>query len=176
MDDLLLVKPNLSYANQIAAYRQEFLDRTGSLDGTGNLRNYPDPVDWLYHVENMTRLETCPPGLVPATNLLCIRRSDNKLVGMVDIRHELNDHLFNFGGNIGYSVRPDERRKGYAKAMLGMALKESAALGLDKVLVTCNRSNEASRRVILARGGVLENELWDEDDGEFTQRYWIDLT
>jgi len=176
MDDLFLIKPSTEYADQIAAYRQEFLDRTNSLDGTGSLRNFSDPLDWLRHVESMTRRETCPPGLVPATNLLCVRRSDDKLVGMVDIRHELNDHLFNFGGNIGYSVRPDERRKGYAKAMLGMVLPEAAHLGLTRVLVTCNRSNEVSRRVILAHGGVLENELWDEDDGEFTQRYWIDLT
>lgn len=60
--------------------------------------------------------------------------------------------------------------------MLGMALPEAAHLGLTRVLVTCNRSNEASRRVILAHGGALENEVWDEDDGEFTQRYWVDIS
>ena len=173
MEELYLVKPSAAHANQIAAYRQEFLDRGDSLDGTGGLSNYLDPADWLAWLDTLADPATRPEGFVPSTTLLCIRKADERLVGMIDIRHELNDHLLNFGGHIGYSVRPDERQKGYAKAMLHMALQEVTRLNIDRVLVTCNRDNEASRRTILACGGVLENEIWDEGDKTFVQRYWI---
>ena len=173
MEELYLVKPSAAHANQIAASRQEFLDRGDSLDGTGGLSNYLDPADWLAWLDTLADPATRPEGFVPSTTLLCIRKADERLVGMIDIRHELNDHLLNFGGHIGYSVRPDERQKGYAKAMLHMALQEVTRLNIDRVLVTCNRDNEASRRTILACGGVLENEIWDEGDKTFVQRYWI---
>lgn len=173
MEELYLVKPTAAHADQIAAYRAEFLERGDSMDGTSGLSNYADPADWLAWLDTLADPAKRPEGFVPSTTLLCIRAAEERLVGMIDIRHELNDHLRNFGGHIGYSVRPDERRKGYAKAMLHMALQETARLNIDRVLVTCNRDNEASRRTILACGGVLENELWDESENEFVQRYWI---
>ena len=173
METLHLVKPTAEYADQIAAYRAEFLERGDSMDGTSGLSNYADPADWLAWLDTLADPAKRPEGFVPSTTLLCIRQDDNRLVGMIDIRHELNDHLRNFGGHIGCSVHPDERRKGYAKSMLHMALQETARLNIDRVLVTCNRDNEASRRTILACGGVLENEIWDESENEFVQRYWI---
>lgn len=173
MEELYLVKPTAAHADQIAAYRAEFLERGDSMDGTSGLSNYAAPADWLAWLDTLADPAKRPEGFVPSTTLLCIRKDDNRLVGMIDIRHELNDHLLNFGGHIGYSVRPDERRKGYAKAMLYMALQETARLNIDRVLVTCNRDNEASRRTILAYGGELENEIWDESENEFVQRYWI---
>ncbi|HBP25488.1 MAG TPA: GNAT family N-acetyltransferase [Acholeplasmatales bacterium] len=92
---------------------------------------------------------------------------------MIDIRHRLNDYLFRLGGNIGYSVRKSERRKGYAKAMLGLALEKCRKLGLERVLVTCYKDNLASAKTILANGGVLENEIVESTG--ITQRYWITL-
>lgn len=175
MEELYLTKPTADYAEQIAAYRAEFLERGDSLDGTSGLNNYADPADWLAWVESLSSPETCPEGFVVSTQWLCVRAADDKVVGMVNLRHTLNDHLLNFGGHIGYSTRPDERGKGYATAMLGLSLPESAKVGLTRVLVTCNKDNEASRRTILAHGGVLENEIWDEGDETFVQRYWIDL-
>ena len=175
MEELYLVKPTMAYADQITAYRAEFLERGDSLDGTSNLFYYSDPADWLAWLDTLADPAKRPDGFVPSTTLLCIRRSDERLVGMIDVRHELNEHLREFGGHIGYSVRPDERKKGYAKAMLRMALQEAVRLKIDRVLVTCNKDNEASRRTILANGGVLENEAWDGEDMTFVQRYWIEL-
>lgn len=175
MDALYLIKPSLTYAAQIAACRQEFLDRGESIDGSSRLEDYPEPQGWLAWLDALSAPETCPDGFVVSTQWLCVRAADDRVVGVVNLRHTLNDDLLNFGGHIGYSTRPDERAKGYAKAMLGMALKEAANLGLNKVLVTCYRSNEASRRTILAWGGVMENELWHENGGDFVQRYWVEV-
>lgn len=174
MEALKLVEPSAAYRDEILAYRREFLAQSGALHGCGALERYERAEDWLAHVAAMCSRDTCPPELVPSTSLLCIRLSDGRLVGMIDIRHELNDHLRRFGGHIGYSVRPSERRKGYAGAQLRLGLAAAGGLGLDRVLITCDRENEGSRRTILACGGVLEDEIMDEN-GTWIQRYWVEV-
>ena len=174
MEAIRLVEPSLAYEEQIRSYRQEFLDRGDSLDGTSSLADYGDVSAWLAWLDKLAHPEICPDAFVPGTQLLGIRASDGKLVGMVNLRHSLNDHLRQTGGHIGYCVRPDERRKGCAKQLLRQALAVAAGLGLDRVLVTCSKDNEGSRRTILACGGVLENEVWNGPEGKITQRYWID--
>ena len=94
-------------------------------------------------------------------------------MGMIDLRHWLNDFLAEYGGHIGYSVRPDERHKGYAKAMLRMVLKEAKARGLQRVLITCDDDNVASARTIEANGGTFERKA--SLDGGVLRRYWIEL-
>ena len=95
------------------------------------------------------------------------------IVGAVNLRHSLNDHLLRVGGHIGYGVRPSARRQGHAKAMLAATLPKAKALGLSRVLITCDKTNVGSARTIQLNGGVLENEV--EDDGHIKQRYWIEL-
>ena len=114
-----------------------------------------------------------PPQLVPETLFLTVRTEDDCLVGMIDIRHRLNEYLMLFGGHIGYSVRPTERRKGYAKEQLRLALPYCKQIGIEKALITCYKDNIGSAKTIQANGGVLENELPEE--GRITQRYWITL-
>lgn len=92
---------------------------------------------------------------------------------MIDIRHFLNDYLEQFGGHIGYSVRKSERKKGYAKMMLALALGECKELNIDRVLLTCSKDNIPSMKTILSQNGVLENEVLKGD--RITCRYWIDL-
>ncbi len=176
MNGLRLVQPSVAYAEQIAAFRKEFLDCGDSLDGTSNLSNYPDVREWLKWLDTLSAPETCPKGFVVSTQWLLVRERDEKVIGMINLRHTLNDYLLKYGGHIGYATRPDERHKGYAKIMLGLALAQSAEVGLKRVLITCNKENEASRRTILALDGVLENELWDEDEKTLVQRYWVTLT
>ncbi|SFD11454.1 GNAT family N-acetyltransferase [Butyrivibrio sp. YAB3001] len=95
---------------------------------------------------------------------------------MIDIRHELSEYLYNFGGNIGYSIRPSERRKGYAKEMLRLALPYCRDdLGLSKVMISCITGNEGSRKTIIANGGIYENTLHEPDEGIDLERYWISL-
>ena len=81
--------------------------------------------------------------------------------------------MLHFGGHIGYSVRPSQRRKGYATEMLRLVLEEARRLGLKQVLVTCDAANEASRRTIRTNGGVLDGAI--AEAGRLTQRYWIAL-
>lgn len=173
MEELRLVAPSARYASQIADYRAEFLAHGDSMDGTANLRKFEDPADWLSWLAQTAAEETCPAGLVPETEFLCVRTADDRLVGMIDIRHRLNDYLLQFGGHIGYSIRKSERRKGYAKEQLRLALEECRVLGLTRVLITCSRENTGSQRTILAAGGELENEVFDPGDGTMTQRYWV---
>ena len=119
--------------------------------------------------------ETCPPKWVPATQFVCVRKSDGRIVGMIDLRHRFNDFLAEYAGNIGYSVRPDECRKGYARWMLANVLPEARKLGLTRVLVTCEDNNEASRRTIEANGGRFERTTYLESEQALLRRYWIDL-
>lgn len=98
----------------------------------------------------------------------------DRFLGMINVRHHLNDNLLKFGGHIGYAVRASERRKGYGALMLQLALPKVKALGLDKVLLTCNDDNEGSARIIEGAGGVLENVV-DMPGAPAKRRYWINL-
>jgi len=175
METLKLILPCAEYAQQIAAYRQEFLDAGSSMDGTGPLVRLADPMEWLKVTEQYTK--TPPEGLnlVPATQFLTVRESDSRLVGMLQVRHCFNGYLEKFGGHIGYSVRPCERRKGYAYEQLRLALPRCRTLGLERVLITCMRENEASRKVILKNGGVYESTVYEPNRNVHLERYWIDL-
>ena len=110
---------------------------------------------------------------MPDTTLFCLDRDRNIFVGAVNIRYYLNDRLLRSGGHIGDGIRPSERRKGYATAMIGLALNECRKLGIDRVLMCCNKDNIGSAKSIINNGGVLENEI--EEDGKIEQRYWIQL-
>ena len=111
---------------------------------------------------------------MPSDTYLAVRVSDNRIVGIIDLRHHIDHPILGvWGGHIGYSVRPSERRKGYAKEMLRLNLQNCRALGLTRVMVTCNRENPASEKTILANGGVFEKEV--QVNGGWIRRYWITL-
>lgn len=173
MGKLILRRPTEQDEAQVMAYKAEFEAAGDSMDGTSGLARVANYGDWLSACRKNERPETVPPGLVDATCFLAIEEETGTLVGMVDVRHWLNDALLQRGGHIGYSVRPALRRRGYAKAMLALALDFCRERGMERVLVTCNQQNQASARTILANGGVLENEV--PMDGVISQRYWISL-
>lgn len=173
MDNLILLQPDETMLDEIAAYRKSMLDAGSSMDGCSGLQNYESAAEWLAYVRSLEKTETCPAHLVTATLFVCVRREDGRIVGMLDLRHRLNDFLAEYGGHIGYSVRPDERRKGYAKRMLALALPEAKRRGIDRVLITCDDDNVGSARTIEANGGVFERTT--TLDGEVLRRYWINL-
>ncbi|MGM9646905.1 MAG: GNAT family N-acetyltransferase [Eubacteriales bacterium] len=175
MNHLMLVKPTLAYADEIMAYRRECLACGSSMDGCGALRTCDTAEAYIESVEADLHPETLKPGRVTATQLVCVRVSDGKVVGMIQIRHYFNDFLRKYGGHVGYSVRPSQRRKGYAKAQLRMALPLCRELGLTKVLITCEPDNLGSEKTIVANGGVYECTVYCESEGISLKRYWIDL-
>ena len=174
MEKMLLLRPNASYLDEVSAYRSEFLAAGSSMDGTGMLRQ-TDAAEWLRLLPLYERPETVPKPLVPATQFIYVRESDRRLVGMLQVRHSLNEALRLFGGHIGYSIRPSERHKGYVSQMLKAALPFCKSLGLDRVLITCSKDNETSRRVILKNGGVYENTVQHPSENKELERYWITL-
>lgn len=175
MEKLLLIQPTKDYLSQVEAYRKEMLEADSSMDGTGSLKRIENPEEWLEYVLNCAKKETVPEGKVQATLFICVRESDDKLVGMIQVRHYFSDYLKEYGGHIGYSVRPDERRKGYAKHMLQETLSFCKEIGLNRVLITCLDDNEASRKTILSNGGVFERKTYSESEDIYLERYWITL-
>ena len=176
MGELRLVLPTLEYGEQVMAFKQECLDIGSSMDGCGPLRRSNTAAEWLEDALSDTDPATLREGRVLATNFITVRQSDNTLVGMLQVRHTLNDYLRQFGGHIGYSVRPSERRKGYATEQLRQGLlwcREE--LGLDKVMITCYDTNEPSRRTILKAGGIYEGTAPEPDTGRKLERYWVAL-
>ena len=113
-------------------------------------------------------------GHVPASCFWLIDK-DKTLVGVAHFRHSLNVALSYEGGHIGYSVRPAERNKGYGKIMLKLLLERVKARGLTRILLTCDKANVASVRVIQSNGGRLDSESPRKDEKGITQRYWIDI-
>ena len=98
---------------------------------------------------------------------------DDKILGVVNIRHQLNDSLLEIGGHIGYGIRPSERKKGYATELLKLALLKAKDLGITKALLTCDKDNLGSSKTITKNGGILASE--DIVGGVEIQRYWIQI-
>jgi len=145
------------------------------MDGTGSLRRFKNPEEYIKTCEEYEDPKTVLSHLVPATQFLFIRKSDNRLVGMIQVRHRLNDYLEKYAGHIGYSVRPSERQKGYAKKMLNSALPFCAKIGISNVLITCKYGNIGSEKTILANGGVYESTIREPDENIDLKRFWIKL-
>ena len=173
MEKIILVKPNLSYADEIIKYKEESLKESPLINGSAGLNRFSSIEDWLEELKKRSSEATVPEGLVPSSTYLGVREKDNYIVGMIDIRHYLNKYLTQVGGNIGYSVRKSERNKGYAKRMLKLALEKCKDLKIKKVLITCDEDNIASEKVILSANAKFEDIR--SLDGKNIKRFWIDL-
>lgn len=173
MDKIILVKPDLSYADEIIKYKEESLAESPIINGSAGLDRLSSIEIWLQELKKRSCEDTVPKGLVPSSTYLAVREKDNYIVGMIDIRHYLNEYLTQVGGNIGYGVRKTERNKGYAKQMLKLALEKCKELKIKKVLITCDEDNIASEKVILSANAKLEDIR--NVDGENKKRFWIEL-
>ncbi len=172
MEKLWLLRPAPQYARELADFRRELLEAgdADSFAGCSRLEQYEDMEEWMEMVWRQE--QEAEPGKVPSHVYLAVRQQDGRLVGIIDLRHHIDHPVLGlWGGHIGYSVRPGERGRGYAREMLRLNLEKCRERGLEKVLVTCSRGNLASERTILACGGVFEREV--RVDGEWIRRYWI---
>ena len=174
-EECVLIRPTSEYASQIAEYRQEFLDAGDSMDGCGPLRRFENPEEYIQVCKDYESTKEVSAHLVPATQFLFIRKSDNRLVGMIQVRHCFNEYLEKYAGHIGYSVRPGERSKGYAKEMLKTTLPFCREIGIDKVLISCIDGNIGSEKTILANGGVYESTVHEPSSDRDLKRFWITL-
>lgn len=168
MEGFVLIRPTEALLPQIAAYRAEFA-AAGALDwmhGSGGLMHMADAEAWL------ACIRSCADT---STQFVYLREADGKLVGMINVRHTHTEPLETFGGHIGYSVAPSERRKGYATAMLREVLPHCRTLGLTRVLLTCGDENLGSLKTILANGSVYEKHVLSPKHHIMVGRYWIAL-
>jgi len=168
MEKLTLVKPSREYLDEILAYKLELLNADSHSHGDSGLYNAPDINIWIKTLSASKYVE--------ADQYMMVHKGEKRILGMINFRHSLgktDSYLAEHGGHIGFGIRPSERQKGYAKAMLMLCLEKCHAFGLEKVLITCDIDNEASRRTIIACGGQFERlaQTGDETD----ERYWIAL-
>ncbi len=168
-------KPCAALFEMAMDYKNEH-ERYGEMQLHGGaLLEQMDYSAWLCQIEENSNPDTVHTGWVVADTFFAIRAADQRIIGMVDIRHTLNAFLAAYGGHIGYGVRPSERQKGYAKEILRLALQYAKqSVGLNRVMVACYRDNEASWRTILKNGGKLDHEFI-HTDGKTVQVYWIEL-
>lgn len=124
--------------------------------------------DWLESNQNQEMGINMPEGWVPAIQLVAFSEKGQAL-GFLSLRLRLSNFLLEEGGHIGYSIRPSERGKGYAKETLRQGLKVAKEKNIKRTLVTCSVNNPASRAVILSNGGLIE----DVRNG--VERYWIEV-
>lgn len=173
-ESIKLIKPTEELESEFFAMIEEFkaegrevMDGIGSID----IENFKDSVK---QAEDHAKGIGLPDGWVPASTywLIC----QNRIVGTCNLRHELNDFLREFGGHVGFSIRPSERNKGYGTQMLRLLLKKTQELGIERVLATCDDNNIASSRVIEKNGGKFANKVTKDDSEVPIRRYWIDLS
>ncbi len=176
MREIELVLPTKEHELKAAEFKKEFFDHGERVINGSGLLDQLAYGEWLQHAEKNRNPETAGTDWVPSTTFFAMRTEDEKIVGMIDVRHHIrHPMLAEYAGHIGYAVRPTERRKGYASQMLALALEYAKDIGLDKVMLGCSADNSGSARTIQKHGGKLTQEK-PCSDGKLLQIYWINLT
>ena len=176
MNDIVLVLPAKEHEFKANELKNEFFDYGEKVINGSGLLDQLEYTEWLEHTEKYREEETAGDDWVPSTTFFAVRKEDRKIVGMIDIRHHIqHPFLLEYGGHIGYAVRPMERRKGYASKILELALEYAREIGLDKVMLGCYTDNTGSIKTIQKYGGKLVQEKL-YSDGKPMYIYWISLT
>ena len=171
--DLAFRKPGVNDIAEIEAFKAECEAVGSGMDGTGILFR-STAAEWLDYIDGIENISDT--NWVRCRQFGLFQSGTNRLLGLLQIRLDLKGYLVEFGGHIGYCVRPCERRKGYAKEMLRRSLDLCRAEGLDSVLVTCMEENIGSAKTIESCGGIFEKTVYDHMNYKANmKRYWIAL-
>lgn len=174
MGKFYLEEPSLKRKQDIKEYIEEHFKYNSDINGSMGLdKEYLNYENWLSNLDNLKDPKKCPIKYCPGVEYFLIRESDDKLVGLINLRWDLNEYMLLYGGHIGYGIRPKERRKGYNKINLYLCLIKAKEIGLDKVLLTAYDDNPGSFKTIKALGGILENKIIENN--KQLGRYWIDV-
>jgi predicted acetyltransferase len=170
-----LVVPSKEHKNAAIAYRQEHFDfGEDIINGSALFDKIDSYEEWLLYIKKISNKETVQPDWVVSSVFFGIRESDNKIIGIIDIRHYLNDLLSKYYGHIGYSVRPSERQKGYATQILSLAIDYCKNLKLKRIMLGCYSDNIASIKTITKCKGILERDFLYLD-GKPMSVFWVEL-
>jgi predicted acetyltransferase len=168
-----LVEPSLELKEQFAAFVRDYLtddDKTWGFE-----KGLSDFEAYVRKFADYREGRNLPDGWVQDSTYWLVD-NDKTVLGRVSIRHRLTKKLTHRGGHIGYYIRPSARGKGYGTLICKLGLEEAKRLGIKRVLITCAKDNIGSNRIIQKNGGILENEVWDEQDKEMVCRYWVDIS
>ena len=179
MEKFYLEMPSLERKEQIIDYVNEFALYNSETNGMGSLRKILEGYTFEQALEmclNRQKEEYAKKiGRCQSKTFLLIRKNDDRIIGAINVRWNLPENMKQFGGNIGYGIRPTERRKGYNKINLYLGLIEAQKLGLDVVMLDCDVNNLGSAKTMQALGGKLERTEVDPSDGILTSVYWFDV-
>ena len=176
MERFFLERPSIERKEEIIEYINEFVQYNSDINGAGSLDKilegytFEEALERCLNMEIKGFSERCQ-----SKTFLLIRENDNKIVGTINIRWNLNEEMLKFGGHIGYGIRPTERRKGYNKINLYLGMIEAKKLGLEKAMLGCDVENIASNKSIEALGGELERTEVDPYDSILTNVYWLNV-
>lgn len=174
MEHLKHVWPSMEYKEDSINYIKEHYECNSQIHGVSGLNRYLDDYEgWLEKLEYYKSIEPNEEW-VPSESYLLVREEDNKVVGMINLRLVLNESLKKFGGHIGYSIRPSERKKGYNKINLYLMLKRCCEIGLDEVLLDCSVDNPGSYKTMESLGGIRIDKYYNEQYG-WCYRYSINV-
>ena len=170
MKRIHLEQISLKHKDEIYKIKEEYDKNKEDYNGAFFIKEFDDYDKLIKNLDNYAKGIMDNPNYVPYTCYVAIT-NEGQIVGLGSLRHELNDYLKQFGGHIGYSVVPSERKKGYGTRILKLLLKEAKIKNITDILVTCSEDNIGSTKVIENNKGVLENKI--EHDGKITCRYSI---
>lgn len=161
---IILVKPSGEWKEKALNYRQEHFDNGETvINGSELLDKISLYEEWLKKVVANSSTETLDSNWVLTDTFFAVRASDNQIIGIIDLRYELNDFLKDFG-NCGYSVRPSERNKGYATEMLNRICGIAKAHGLTQLQLSVEKDNIASIKTIERNGGIYERSFYFKNE------------